>query len=502
MLRRVIDLTQTVRPINDYQRDYPPPWSDFEATGPERKRTEMQKLVRVEPFHLDGHPDELMMNVTLGHSTGHTHVDVFLHDWETMYEDLPRKDQWTRRDVSQVPSHELIGPAAVVDLSEAAPYGKIDLAFFQEKARHVQRGDIVLIKSGHPAAERRGEGQAGDFTVLPPEAAAWLAREKQVRVCGFDHKINGNFPIWSRTEKAFYRHGVLMIDRMANLDDLQAGERYFACVGVSLKVAGCDDSPARAFVIDKLSDLGAGGRATDLFYPIACDWNCGAFPFARAEPYALKAQIMRRMRLENVHITQTEYDDLFGGPGFMGYKRFCNFVGTHIQVPSYPLAGLPADPASDLGSIDTANLWGRCVCVDAWDAGPGQDVTADMLRRAPIEAGDIVLLRTSYCDYYAQSPDYLFHSPGLSDGAVQWLIEKRVKMVVADFAGVECAGSGGRIGAHDHLKALFASGVLAVTDACGMWRVAPRPGVAFISPMAFPGLNASPCRVLVYEEYQ
>ena len=54
MLRRVIDLTLTMKPMNDYQRDYPPMWPDFENTGPERKRVEMQKMVKAEPFLLDG----------------------------------------------------------------------------------------------------------------------------------------------------------------------------------------------------------------------------------------------------------------------------------------------------------------------------------------------------------------------------------------------------------------------------------------------------------------
>lgn len=33
---------------------------NFEATGPERMRIEMQRMVAAEPFHLDGNPDELL----------------------------------------------------------------------------------------------------------------------------------------------------------------------------------------------------------------------------------------------------------------------------------------------------------------------------------------------------------------------------------------------------------------------------------------------------------
>lgn len=504
MLRRVIDLTQTVKPINDYQRDYPPPWSDFENTGPERKRVEMQKMVRAEPFHLNGHPDELMMNITIGHSTGHTHVDVFLHDWETMYEDLPRDQKWTQRDISQVPSHEMIGPVAVVDISEVAPFGEITLDFFKEKASHVQNGDMVFIKSGHPALVRSKKYETGDFTIIPPEVAVWLSKEKGVHVCGFDHKINGNFITWSRTEKALYRNGVLMIDRMNNLEALESGARYFACVGISFKMEGVDDSPARVFVINKLSDLTTDGKTTDLYYPIACPWSNGEFPFQRSEPYELKHTIMNRLRLENIHITQTEYEGSFGGPGFMAYKSFCNCLGTHLQVPTYPLAHMDSRPEYDLGSIPTDHLWGDCVVVDAWGAGPNQDVTVKMLEnaKAEIKEGMIVLLRTSYSDYYFSSPVYLKNSPGISDEAIAWLCDRKVKMIVTDFATVESSKANCCIGVHDHLKTLFSHGILVVNNAYSLWRLTQPASIVFVSPMAFPKLNASPCRVQVYEEYK
>lgn len=502
MVRRVLDLTQTCHPTNIYQRDYPPQWSDFEATGPEYKRVEMQKMVRAEPFHLDGNPDELLMNITIGHSTGHTHVDCFLHDWESMFEEVPKDIRWAQRDIAQMPSHQLLGPVAIVDVSEVAPYGEITLDFFKEKAKHVQPEDMVFIKSGHPALQNDPKYKAGHFTVVPPSVAVWLAQEKQCHVCGFDHKINGNFITWSRTEKAFYRNGILMIDRMANLDQLESGARYFASVGLSFKFAGVDDSPARVFVIDKLEDLDQESKTTDLFFPIRCGKPKGEFPFERSEPYALRQQIKNRLRLENIHITQTEYEGSFGGPGFMGYKSFCASIGTHLQVPTFPIGGIAANADFDLSSISTDRLWGKCVLVDAWGAGVGQDVTRRMLETAPIEEGCIVLIRTSYSDYYASSPDSMIHSPGMTDQAIAYLIQKKVKMVITDFASVETARHQNSIGVHEHLARLFFAGILVVNNAYSMWRLTRQNSIAFVSPMAFPGINASPCRVLVYEEYK
>ena len=292
-----------------------------------------------------------------------------------------------------------------------------------------------------------------------------------------------------------------MIDRMANLDELESGARYFACVGISFKFAGVDDSPARVFVINKLDNLDKDAKTTDLFFPIRCNEPTGDFPYPRSEPYELRHEIKNRLRLENIHITQTEYEGSFGGPGFMGYKSFCASIGTHIQVPTFPVAGVPANNAFDLSTIATDRLWGKCILVNAWGAGPRQNVSRSMLEKANIEEGDIVLIRTSYSDYYDRNPDYYEYSPGLSDRAVEYLIQKKVKMVVTDFASVEEAKHQSSIGVHDHLARFFENGILVVNNAYSMWRLTKPRSIAFISPMAFPYINASPCRVLIYEEY-
>ena len=506
MLRRVIDLTLTTSPINPYQRDYPPPWSDLEATGPERDRLEMQKLVKLEPFHLDGHPDELMMNVTIGHSTGHTHVDVFLHDWNTMFEDIPRDKLWAVRDVSQVPSHELLGPVAIVDISELAPYGEITLDYFRTRAAHVEPGDMVFMKTGHPAKTADRKASTADFSVIGPEIAQWLADEKRIRVFGCDHKINGNFAKWSKSEQVFYRTGVLMIDRMANLDALEHGQRLFASVGISFKMQGTDDSPARVFVLDKLSDLRSGAKATDLYYPITCPWDQPSFPFTRSEPFDLRSDILRRYHLQNVHISQSEYEHVFAGDGFMGFKSFCNCLGTHLRIPKYPLAGadIPAAARLDLANTPTDRLWGKAVLVDAWGAGPGQDVTVAMLekRARQITAGSIVLVRTAFTDFfYHQQRDFVRYSPGFTAEAVRWLIQRGVKMVVTDTATIESAKAQGQPGVVDNQRALFEQGIPVVLSATSLWRISQDTVTAFVSPMALPNTNASPCRVLILEEY-
>ena len=82
------------------------------------------------------------------------------------------------------------------------------------------------------------------------------------------------------------------------------------------------------------------------------------------------------------------------------------------------------------------------------------------------------------------------------------LCKKKVKMVIADFPSVECSGNNNKPGEKEHQKVLHEHGILIVENAYSLWRVTKKNPIAFISPMAFPEINASPCRVLVYEEYK
>ena len=140
MLRRKIDLSLKVTPTTPYQRSFPPRLPDLEIVGPERSRVEMQSLCRVEPYQLDRHPDEVFMDIIMAHSTPHTHVDVFMHDWYTMFEDLPRNMKWVQRDVSQLPVHEIIGEAAIVDISDVEPDIPVTLDFFKSIGRTITTG--------------------------------------------------------------------------------------------------------------------------------------------------------------------------------------------------------------------------------------------------------------------------------------------------------------------------------------------------------------------------
>ncbi|QQO10627.1 cyclase family protein [Breznakiella homolactica] len=508
MLRRKIDLSIRVTAKNYYQRTFPPRFPDFEITGPERGRVVMQNTCRLEPYHLDGHPDEVYMDIIMGHSTPHTHVDVFMHDWYTMFEDIPRESRWVQRDVSQLPTQEIIGEASIIDISDVPAGSPISLGFFKSRAQHIQRGDMVFVKTGHAQryeeAKKTGKTHL-DLSVITPEIVEWLADEKKMRVYGHDAVINGNFKYWMKSEQVCYRKGVLMIDRMAHLDRVEGGTRVFANVGICLKMADVDDSPARVTVLLGLDNL-AEQKAVDLYDPVlisASEVESG-YPFERSEPFELKGDVMKRLRIKNFHVPMAEYD--MEEDGWCGFKAFSNHVGTHIVIPSLPMAGreIPADKRWNLSCADSNKLFGSTCVVNAWAVGPRQNVTAKILEKyaSHIRAGDIVVLRTGFTDDYYLREDFLTYTPGFAKDAVQWLIDKGIKMLVTDTASIEPAPYAGSPVAKENTWALFSNGIPAVLCAADMWRLQHPRSLAFVSPMALAGLNASPCRVLIIEEYK
>ena len=144
MLRRAIDLSLVTYPSEPGQLQSPPAFQDEEIIGSERPRTVMQGTAKIEPYRLDK-SGEVMMDITLGHSTPHTHVDVFLHHW--YWFNLTEEEKSSVRSTGQVSVGQMVGEAALVDLSDFDIGQNISLSAFKERAGHVRRGDIVLVTS-------------------------------------------------------------------------------------------------------------------------------------------------------------------------------------------------------------------------------------------------------------------------------------------------------------------------------------------------------------------
>lgn len=169
--------------------------------------------------------------ITLGSHTG-THVDAPVH---FVKGGLP---------LDRLPTDSFIGEAAVLDFSDIPAGSAVSAGDFQEHAREVGKGDIVLMYTGmsrrwrDPRARRK-------YTYLGGDAARWLVR-KGAKAVGIDYlsveKYGARSPVAHLT---LLSNGIPIIESLnANLSKLAGGRAFFVCLPI--KVGGCDGAPSRA----------------------------------------------------------------------------------------------------------------------------------------------------------------------------------------------------------------------------------------------------------------
>jgi len=75
----------------------------------------------------------------------YTHVDAPVHF-------LPGE-----RDIAQMPVDQWMGPAALVDLTHLGENGEVTASDLERRGGHIERGDIVLLRTDWPPEVRGGE---------------------------------------------------------------------------------------------------------------------------------------------------------------------------------------------------------------------------------------------------------------------------------------------------------------------------------------------------------
>src|SRR5438132_3819964 len=104
----------------------------------------------------------------------YTHVDAPLHF-------LP-----DGRDIAAMPVDQWMGEAAVVDLTHLGANGEVTAKALEERGRHVQPGDIALLRTDWPRKERVDSPRfwsEGPFT--GESGCRWLI-ERGVKAVGYD----------------------------------------------------------------------------------------------------------------------------------------------------------------------------------------------------------------------------------------------------------------------------------------------------------------------------
>ena len=181
---------------------------------------------------------------------GGTHIDAPVHFAEG------------RQSVDQIPLERLVGPAVVIDVTQAALADRdylvsvADLKAWEARHGRIPEGAIVLLHTGYdrfwPDAEqylgtalRGAEGVAAlHFPGLHPGAARWLVAERPIRSIGID-----TASIDYGQSGTYDSHVILMqanipaFENVANLGQLPAtGAEVIA---LPIKIKGGSGGPLR-----------------------------------------------------------------------------------------------------------------------------------------------------------------------------------------------------------------------------------------------------------------
>jgi kynurenine formamidase len=113
--------------------------------------------------------------------------------------------------------------------------------------------------------------------------------------------------------------------------------------------------------------------------------------------------------------------------------RMVMHSGTHVNAPLHLI-----QRGAGVGGIALDRFFGSGVVVSIPKQQWELVTAADLENTEPaIEDEDIVVIVTGWHRRYSDSIDYFGNSPGLSNEAAQWLVDKRVKLVAVDTPQVD-----------------------------------------------------------------
>ena len=178
----------------------------------------------------------------------YTHVDAPVHF-------LPGD-----RHIAEMPVDQWIGDAAVVDLTHLGDNGEVTADDLERRAAHVQRGDIVLLRTDWPRkAEVASERFWRDAPWTGRPACEWLVA-RGAKAVGYDYPpdycirtsiFSPEAPAATRAEcpthDVFFNAGITVIEYLTNLDRIGAPRCRF--VALPLAIEGADGSPVRAIAL-------------------------------------------------------------------------------------------------------------------------------------------------------------------------------------------------------------------------------------------------------------
>jgi len=500
---RVVDLTLPTSAWPGPDPYYPPPlYNHHEELDEQFNRSELMGYLDLSKLTLGG-PHRVAMNVTMSVDPLGTHAEVYWLDDRVLFGTLPPEKRWLIRDMTQLPVQRLVGPAAVVDVTDFGPGAEIGVAALRERARHVQEGDIVLLKTGYSDriikdglkfSQANYSGSPG----LSPEAGQWLA-DIGIKALGMDSRSpEVERKVWTDKDRAvsfpvhrmMHEKGVVLIEDLTNVTQVTR-DRVWAACGIPLKSKGLSGGPARMIVLES-----PGGAPIDVSNP--------AFPHPRPAPGAgdpgryedagKREQIFRRLRVQKITFSGLRYGYPGGMPDWAEYVCFNTHLGTHIVMPR-PFGHTDPQGPADLSG---AGLLGPATVFRLAGVGSAQAISARALKDAAraYRPGTTMILQTDYADWNYPLETYHRDTPYLDADAVAWIEQQHPPLLVCDFPAVDAADRWAE-GANE--RTLAAAGIPIVYSCANMWLIRQESVTLACLPLAVKGLDAAPVRLIAVE---
>lgn len=177
---------------------------------------------------------------------GFTHVDAPRHM-------VPGGATLDDLDLARV-----VGPAAVIDLSDILPNEEVTLARLEASAGHLRRGEIALFRTcWDRQRDWRTEAFWREAPYMSRAASEWLL-DRGVTACAFDFPqdytirllLDGEVrPIPEHvTHDVLLRNNVTLIEYLVNTVELTGARTFLAALPV--RMTGSDGAPARVVAIE------------------------------------------------------------------------------------------------------------------------------------------------------------------------------------------------------------------------------------------------------------
>jgi len=166
----------------------------------------------------------------------------------------------------QVPLENLVGPALVIDVTEASRQSAdylvtvADFEAWEQKNGPIESNAIVLIRTGFsqfwPDAARylgtteRGPGAVPKlhFPGLHPDAAKWIVANRPIKAIGIDTASidNGQSTLYE-SHRTLYAKNIPAFENLTSLEQLPARGAFI--VALPMKIKGGSGAPLRAIAI-------------------------------------------------------------------------------------------------------------------------------------------------------------------------------------------------------------------------------------------------------------